>query len=90
MSAHPPVTLLQPDPVCGNCAYGPRINVGTIECWGAPPVPVITGVSPAGPMVSVLRPNMPASTPPCALWKRHVGEPLYIGAKKASAILGAN
>lgn len=47
-------------------------NLEMIECRGLPPTPVVVGMSPQGPALSLLYPNLPRKTEGCGVWKRKV------------------
>lgn len=65
-----PPTLFAAD-TCSNCKFGQTIkeDLTIVECHGVPPTPVIMGMSPQGPAVSILRCRLPRAEPGCALWK---------------------
>ena len=56
---------------CVNCRYGNTVkqDLTVVQCGGLPPVPVVVGMSPQGPAISLIYPNLPRSTKACALWK---------------------
>lgn len=58
---------------CRTCPFSQRIDMKTIECWGAPPTPVVTGFNSENvrgqpnPVISLLRPRMSADTAACSI-----------------------
>lgn len=62
--------------MCGTCQHTALVpnNVAMIECYGAPPTPVVLGGQPdaLGRMqlnIDVLRPLLNRNTRACAIWK---------------------
>lgn len=58
-------------PTCGRCEHWEmtaQIGIGT--CYGSPPTPVIVGMTPNGPQLALLRPQMQSTDRACALFKR--------------------
>lgn len=58
---------------CGNCEHASRIDIQTIKCYGAPPVPVVIGGSQGafGKVnlnVELMRPQLSVNEKPCGLW----------------------
>lgn len=56
--------------LCGNCYFGlmkDPANLMMRECHGLPPTPVVVGMTPQGPHIVGLSPQMAADHPACAL-----------------------
>lgn len=63
---------------CGNCRFGKRVDVMSVECHGLPPTPAVvaTGQNLAGQpatQIALLFAVQPADTPRCALYQRGAG-----------------
>ena len=47
-------------------------SIDMVACHGVPPTPVVVGMSPQGPALSLLYANMKRREPRCALWAKQV------------------
>lgn len=74
----PDLIIRPPTPdTCGNCRFGEpvrdgalgTVQIGVLECHGAPPTPTVVGMGPTGPAVALMRPRLEAKEPACSLWK---------------------
>lgn len=59
---------------CHDCPFKADIDAKTVQCWGAPPVPVLMGMQPArlagqpaNPVFALQRPQFPRTQRACAL-----------------------
>lgn len=61
----------QPD-TCGSCRFCARIggDLRQGQCRGAPPTPVVVGVTQQGPMIQSLFPAVELRTPACGRYER--------------------
>lgn len=71
-SATRPADEPMPDEACGNCRFAHLVpkDLNVVECRGTPPIPVVVGMSPQGPAITLLRPNLPRKSEACGLWQR--------------------
>lgn len=68
--------LIAPKPTCGSCRFtAPLHDLTKVVCHGAPPSAQIVGMTPAGPQIAVLRPNVERADPPCALHQPKAVQP---------------
>lgn len=54
-------------PLCGNCAFGHGVDIGVVECRGMPPQLILMPDARGNASLQLARPNLPSSTPGCAL-----------------------
>lgn len=76
-------------PTCGNCRFGQKAAVNVIRCHGLPPTPSVLAVTP-DPLgrpqmqVEMLRPQLAANEPGCALHQPH--RALDLGSRKMEGV----
>ena len=69
-----PVVIEETFDTCNTCKFAvvDVRQMDMIACHGAPPVPVVMGMTPQGPALSVLRPSLPRGTRACGMHKREL------------------
>ncbi len=70
-TAAPPLVVEKYDR-CATCQHAQRDlrAPGAIICFGAPPTPVITGMTAQGPQIDALRPMLKETERACAVYKK--------------------
>lgn len=78
-------------PTCGRCRHWEMsAQIGIGSCFGAPPTPVVVGMTPQGPHIALLRPNMQSTERACAAFAVRLAplaEPALDDSTRASAQL---